>query len=40
LGSGIVADKTTKTPFRDFNFAGRVGEAAEAGLLVYPMQGA
>ena len=41
-GVEFVADKTTKTPFfADFNFAGRVGEAArKRGLLVYPMQGA
>jgi len=40
-GVEFVADKTTKTPFfADFNFAGRVGEAArKRGLLVYPMQG-
>jgi adenosylmethionine-8-amino-7-oxononanoate aminotransferase len=40
-GVEFVAGKTTKTPFfADFNFAGRVGEAAKKrGLLVYPMQG-
>jgi adenosylmethionine-8-amino-7-oxononanoate aminotransferase len=40
-GVEFVADKTTKTPFfADWNFAGRVGEAAKKrGLLVYPMQG-
>jgi adenosylmethionine-8-amino-7-oxononanoate aminotransferase len=37
----FVADKKTKQPFpMEFNFAGRVGQAAAArGLLVYPMQG-
>jgi len=40
-GVEFVADKTTKTPFfADFNFAGRVGEAArKRGLPCLPDAG-